>query len=316
MPNKQDLLHVVRGLLMGGADIIPGVSGGTVALILGIYERLVSAISRFDRELLRLVAARRWQSAAQYVDLRFLTALVSGILLGIVSLASLMHHLLEHHLAPTMAAFFGLILASSLIVGGMVGPKGFRHRLACFAIGFVGIVIAYWIVSQTGGASGSGLGYTFVCGMIGISAMILPGISGAYILLLMGMYSEITGIIKKLPKLEVTGSEFLSLVVFAAGCVVGLLLFSRVLRWLLVRWHSETLSLLCGFMLGSLYRIWPFQTDLTPEISELKHKQFRPFLPDTLDQATITCFAVTAVACVAVLLLSRFAPGPSYDADR
>ena len=304
--NREDLAHVLRGLLMGGADIIPGVSGGTVALVLGIYERLVTAVSHFDRQLIAHIAARRLRSAAEHIDLRFLIALAVGIAVGILSLASLARYLLEHHQAETLAAFFGLIMGSCVLVARMVKPDSVRARWTCLAIGALGVGLALVLVTRNTLAGGPSLGYTFMAGSVAICAMILPGISGAYILLLLGKYAEITGILKKLPRGEASSPDLVTLAVFAAGCAIGLILFSKLLRWMLQRWHSHTLALLCGFMIGSLYKIWPFQQDLTPTV-EFKHKQFRPVWPEAFDGQVMACLAIAAAGVVAVLLLQRLA---------
>ena len=192
----EDRRQVARGLLMGGADIIPGVSGGTVALILGIYRRLVHAISHFDAQLVGYLGQRRWSDAARHVDLRFLFTLGCGILVGIASLASLMHHLLEHYQSPTLAAFFGLILASSWIVAHSIAPSSRADIWLWLAAGLGAALLAFWLVGLPILRPRPGLLYTFFCGTIAICAMILPGISGAAMLLLLGRYEHITGIIK------------------------------------------------------------------------------------------------------------------------
>jgi putative membrane protein len=307
MSFKKDLHYAACGLLMGSADIVPGVSGGTVALILGIYTRLVGAISRFDTRLIALVARGKLHDAALRVDLRFLFALGLGVVTGIASFATLMHHFLEHYLSYTMAAFFGLILASSWLVARMVRRETAWSYLGAVVIGIVGASVALAIVTQHSLGPRPGNVYTFGCGAIAICAMILPGISGAYILVLLGKYSEITGIIKDVVHLDVTYQGLITLGVFALGCGVGLVLFSKFLRWLLARWKAETISLLCGFMIGSLYRIWPFQRDLTSEVDKIQFKRFQPFWPSELNSEVIICLVIAISAMVVVLVLDRFA---------
>ncbi len=256
---------------MGAADIIPGVSGGTVALILGIYNRLVTAISHVDSTFVKLLIGGQWSAAARRIDLRFLIALGLGIVTGIVALGSVMHWLLEHRMQYTLAAFFGLIAASSLLVGRMIE----RWSPAIFGLLAAGLALALWIVQRPAlQHPPEELWYVFVCGVIGICAMILPGISGAFILLILGKYHDITGIIKDTLKLQISAQNVATVLVFGTGCLVGLILFSKCLRWLLARHESQTMAVLCGFMLGSLWKIWPFQRDLTPQVAEFKHKQF------------------------------------------
>ena len=232
---RSDLLNLVRGLLMGSADIIPGVSGGTVALILGIYQRLITAISRFDLTFLRYLRGFEFFAAARHVDLRFLVFLGAGILTGVVGLASTMHWLLENHLERTLAAFFGMILASSFLVGRMVE----RWNTVMIGSLVVGGAFAYWLVGLPFLENPpDSLLYLFLCGAIAICAMILPGISGAFILLILGKYYHVTGVLRSFVSLDVTADGITTVVVFAAGAVTGLLSFSRLLRFLLERYHS------------------------------------------------------------------------------
>ncbi len=289
---------------MGAADIIPGVSGGTVALILGIYNRLVTAISHVDTTFFGHLRGRQWQAAARHIDLRFLLALGCGIATGILALGSAMHWLLEHRLQYTLAAFFGLIAASSLLVGRMI------ERWTPATIGLLagGVLLALWIVTQPAlQHPPEALWYVFVCGVVGICAMILPGISGAFILLILGKYHDITGIIKDTLKLHITTHNVLTVLVFVCGCAIGLILFSKCLRWLLARHESQTMAVLCGFMLGSLWRIWPFQRDLTPEVAEFKYKQFEhvPLGELSLDGRFWITLTIGIAAAAAVLLLDR-----------
>lgn len=279
---------VWRGVLMGGADIVPGVSGGTVALVVGVYERLVEAVSRVDGHLVGLVKKRDVRAAANYLDLRLLIPLGLGIAIGIVALGSVMHTLLEEHLTLTLATFFGLIAASTVFVARLVP----RWSFDAFAAFFVGAVFAYWLVGLPGLQDPpDGLWYLFVCGSIGICAMILPGVSGAFLLLILGVYSDITGLIKRvvgeildsvkgvlsgdfgaLLAIDIGADAMAQIAVFGAGVVVGILLFSKLLKKLLKAAPSVTLALLCGLMLGSLRKLWPFQNELTAG-QDLKFKE-------------------------------------------
>ncbi len=304
-----DLVQVARGFLMGGADIIPGVSGGTVALILGIYDRLVSAISRFDLTLLGHLRRGEWAMAAKHFDLRFLVALGSGIGLGVAGLASLMHYLLEHQRQPTFAVFFGLILASSVLVARMV-ERWNAVALVCFVAGTVG---AYQLVGLPLLASPPpGNAYVFMCGCVAICAMILPGISGAFILLILGKYSDITALLRGVLHFDITLATITTLAAFMTGCLVGLLSFSKFLRWLLVRHESPTMAVLCGFMAGSLRKIWPFKRDLTPEVVEFKLKQFENMLPQQFDGQVGLAILLAIVAIAFVFSLDRLTAGHEH----
>jgi putative membrane protein len=286
--------------MMGAADIVPGVSGGTVALVLGIYNRLVSAISHFDQQALGMLAAKRWTAAAEYVDLRFILALGCGIATGIGSLSFLMKKLLDDHLQPTYAVFFGLILGSGVLVARGVA----RWNPASIAALVSGVSVAWFVVGldalQTPPDT---LWYLFFCGTIGICAMILPGLSGAFILLILGRYSHVTGLIRSILKGDWSVQAFLEVSVFCCGCLFGLLAFSRVLRWLLAHHATVTMATLCGLMLGSLRKLWPFKNELTPPGTEFKLKQFENIAPDFSCSSTITSIGLTVIAMVAVLSL-------------
>lgn len=305
IPTTEDFAQVGRGVLMGGADVIPGVSGGTVALILGIYERLVSAVSHIDAHLLMLVTQRQFGAAAKHVDLRFLIPLGSGIMVGVIALGSIMHTLLEDYRQFTMAAFFGMIGASCYLVAKLVGRWSVLEMLLLPG----GVLFALWLVSQPALAQPpDALWYVFMCGAVAICAMILPGISGSFILLILGKYHEITGVIKEVIKLKLSVDSIVLVATFASGCLLGLISFAKLLKWLLARHASQTMSVLCGFMIGSLYKIWPFQIDTTPEIEEFKHKQFElvPLSEVSLDGRFAITLLVMAMAGVIVLLLDRF----------
>lgn len=297
---------------MGGADIIPGVSGGTVALILGIYERLVGAISHVDGHLIGLVAQRQWRAAAEYLDFRFLLTLGIGILTGIACLARLMHYLLLEQRMYTLAVFFGLILASSFIVMRLVQPQNRGQRIGCYVLAAGAALFAYWLVGLEQVGFHDHLGYFFLCGAIAICAMILPGISGSYILWLLGAYVAVTGMIKDVLKFDCTQREFISLLVFAAGCICGLIGFSKLLKWLLARAHMPIMAILGGFMIGSLRLMWPFQIDLTPEITKLKAKRYAQIMPESWDQDVTACLLFALGAIAVVLILERWG---SIDAD-
>jgi putative membrane protein len=298
--------QVGRGILMGGADIVPGVSGGTVALILGIYERLVTAISHFDLRLLRMLRQGNWKRAALHVDLPFLIPLGAGILGGFVIMTTLMNHLLttERTRSLTLAAFFGLILASGILVARMIRDRQTWQRVRSVLLGVAGALFAYWITTLSAKLDGEpSMVYVFLSGMVAICAMILPGISGAMILLILGVYIHLTEIPSNLIRGEHVMDGVGTIAVFASGCALGLISFSKVLRWLLTRHHSATMAILCGFMFGSLAKLWPFQRDLTPQIEKVKYKDFQPFFPSALDAHAISVVVVILLAVGFVLAI-------------
>lgn len=296
---------------MGGADIIPGVSGGTVALILGIYERLVQAISRFDWVFFGHVSKLELRQAARHVDLHFLYSLGLGVALGIGGLATLMHYLLENQMQFTFAAFTGLILASSVLVARMVS----RWDLISSVMLPLGAVFAFYLVGlPLLTAPPDGPLYIFFCGAVGICAMILPGISGAFILLILGKYLEITGLLKDMIHFKFSVDSLTTIAVFCAGMVVGLISFSKLLRWLLARYEGPTMALLCGFMLGSLRKLWPFKVDLTPSEAKFKLKQFENIWPQAFDSRFWMTMLLMGIAAALVLGLDRATRGSEHHA--
>ena len=241
---------VIKGACMGAADVVPGVSGGTIALLMGIYQRLIDAIHSVLPALPLLLKGRLrlfWRS----IDGTFLALLFGGILLSVLSIAKLMTWLLETHPVQVWSLFFGLILASSFFVLKGVGKLLIQHLLAMVA----GIAAAAAISLLSPAETPDAWWFIFLSGAIAICAMILPGISGSFILLLLGKYEFIMQ--------AVTTMNVPVLMLFAAGAVVGLLSFSQLLSWLLKQYYATTLSLLSGFMLGSLVKVWPWKEALS-----------------------------------------------------
>lgn len=232
---------------MGAADAIPGVSGGTIAFITGIYDELLSAINSFDLEAFRLLFTFRLREFWQKVNGNFLLVLVSGLALGVILNLMLIDYLLTHHPIPVWSFFFGLILVSAPLVLREI--RAWNPGVIVMLL--AGTVMGYFITVLTPTTTPDGLWFIFACGAIAICAMILPGISGAFILLLLGKYQYVAGAVKEL--------NIVIILVFIAGCVSGLLSFTRFLSWILKNYHNATVALLAGFMLGSLNKIWPWR---------------------------------------------------------
>lgn len=308
---RQDIANVVRGFFMGGADVVPGVSGGTVALILGIYERLVAAISHFDLTLLGHIQRRRFREAANHVDLRLLVALGVGIAGGFLVMTMLMNRLLNQPTsrALTFAAFFGLIGGSAIIVALLIQVRSKAMAAACLALGVVGAIFAYGLTTLTASVEEPSYLYVFCCAAVAICAMILPGISGAMVLLILGVYVHLTEIPHSLAHGEKVVESLLMVATFLMGASIGLILFSKFLRWQLLHFHAYTMAVLCGFMVGALPKLWPFQRDLTPEIEKFKLKEFERILPPLWDSTTIMAILIGFSAMALVLVVDWVARG-------
>lgn len=253
---------------MGAADVVPGVSGGTIALIAGIYEKLLDSISAIDMEAFRLLISGQIQALWRKVNGSFLLALVLGIFTSILTLANLITYLLQTYPIPVWSFFCGLILISALLILRDVRRW---NVLAIIALP-LGVAIAYWITGLPPGSSDNNLWIIFGSGMIAICAMILPGISGSFLLLVMGKYEYILNALLQ--------KDILTLAVFILGCVVGILASSRAISWLLKHYHAITISVLSGFMLGSINKLWPWKKVLSYRLSSSGDQE--PFLTENI----------------------------------
>ncbi|MFC6670026.1 DUF368 domain-containing protein [Marinobacterium aestuariivivens] len=243
----EHLLLVVKGMLMGAADAVPGVSGGTIAFITGIYEELIHSLRQFDLDALRLLFRRGPRAAWQHVNGNFLLVLVSGILLSLLSLSHLVLYLLGAYPELLWAFFFGLIVASTWSLCRHIDAWR-SSMLVSFA---TGAVLAYAVTQLAPSTLDATPVAFFFCGMVAICAMILPGISGSFILLLLGMYTPVMTAVQQF--------QFGNLGLFACGAIIGLLAFARVLDWAFSHHRTTTLALLGGVLLGSLNKVWPWK---------------------------------------------------------
>ncbi len=287
-------------MLMGAADIVPGVSGGTVAFITGIYDTLLASIRSFDLVCAKLLLRGEIKAAWAHVNGSFLSALLLGIATSIFTLARLVSWLLEKYPVPLWAFFFGLVLASALVLLRQVA-RWTLPRAVSFTCG---AGVALWVALSPVVALDMGLTGVFLSGFIAICAMILPGISGSFILVLLGMYATVLTALKSF--------DALFLLVFAAGAAAGLMCFSRILHWLLHRAHSATMALLTGFLFGSLAIVWPWKqvlTWVTGSHGQLKAAQKIPVLPSHYleqtgaDPAVILCVLLMVAGFAGVWLI-------------
>ncbi len=237
----------VKGIGMGAADIVPGVSGGTIAFITGIYEELIHSIKSVNFASLKELGKFRLAVFWKMVNGNFLLAVFAGILISVVSLAHILEHLLVTYPVLIWSFFFGLIIASAIYITRKISGWNAGKIIALAA----GIVIAYAITEITPAQTPTALWFVFISGALAICAMILPGISGSFILLLLGKYQFILAAVNDF-RVEVIAT-------LMAGAVVGLLLFANVLSWLFKKYHDMTIAILAGFMIGSLNKVWPWK---------------------------------------------------------
>ncbi len=295
---NQTIGLVLKGLAMGAANVIPGVSGGTIAFITGIYERLINALKAFDLEALKLLFAREWSAFAAKTDILFLASVLSGVAISIVSLAKVFELAFEYYEVYTLAFFFGLIIASILGVGRQISKYNFANVFALI----LGVVIAAGIALLPPAEPNASFLYLTLCGAVAICSMILPGLSGSYILLLMGNYILVLQ--------AISSFNFDILLPIAIGCIVGLLVFARLLSYLFKNFRDFTISILTGFVAGSLAIIWPWKVTLymTLETGKEKATGYRWFLPD-VDPPFFIALGLAVVGFFLVWLMERFASG-------
>lgn len=262
-------------MAMGAADVVPGVSGGTIAFITGIYEELINSIKSVNTNALKLLLSGKLKEFWSAVNGNFLISVFIGIGISIFSLAKGLEYLLNNYPILVWSFFFGLIVASAIYVGKSIE----RWKLGTVFAGILGIAVAYLITIISPAEANTSYWFIFVAGSIAICAMILPGISGSFILVLLGMYKFI---------LEAVGNlEIAVIITFMLGAAIGIITFSNVLSWLLRKFHNTTIAVLAGFMVGSLNKVWPWK-----EVTETfidRHGEIRPLsesniLPRTFEK--------------------------------
>lgn len=253
---------------MGAADIVPGVSGGSIALITGIYEKLLDSIKSIDKTALQLLLKGKFTELWKHVNGGFLLTLFGGILTSIFTLSKLITFLMNEHPIPLWSFFCGLIIISAIIILRDIK----RWTLGIVLALIIGTVIAYGVTSLPPTTTPEATWFVFVAGAIAICAMILPGISGSFLLLILGQYERVLA--------AVSEKDIITLAVFAIGCIVGLLSFSRLISWLLKNYHAITIGVLSGFMLGSINKIWPWKLVVSYRMSSSGEQ--KPFLTENI----------------------------------
>ena len=263
----------LKGMAMGAADVVPGVSGGTIAFISGIYEELIFSIDKIRPSLLIVWKKKGFTSLWNTINGNFLLAVFMGIFISVISLAKFLSWLLDHEPVLLWSFFFGLVLASIFLVGKEIK----RWNITTIIIFFLGTAIAYFITTLPPIQNTSSLPYLFLSGALAVCAMILPGISGAFILVLLGSYKTILNAVHE--------RNFLIIGTVAIGAIFGLLSFARLLKWMFKNYHDATLALLSGFILGSLNKIWPWKKVLETNLYDGKSIDvaFKNVLPNQFD---------------------------------
>ena len=284
---KDYLIILLKGMAMGAADVVPGVSGGTIAFISGIYEELLTSISSINTSLIKKLKDEGFLSVWKTINGSFMSALLAGIFISVLTLAKIIGNLIETQPIMVWSFFFGLVLASIIYVGKQIESWNYKTIIGLI----LGTIIAYYIVHlKPMSGDEVSLGYIFMSGALAICAMILPGISGAFILVILGAYKSILDAIED--------RDIKVLLTFMVGAVVGILSFSKVLKWLFSKYRNMTLAALTGFIIGSLNKIWPWKHAVTYRINS--HGEQVPFnevsvLPWNYDGDPQLLFAIVLV---------------------
>lgn len=283
---------------MGAANVIPGVSGGTIAFITGIYERLIYAIKSCNAKAVSFLLKGKFKDFAQYTDLGFLAAITSGVAISILSLAKLLDYLFVNYPVLLWAFFFGLILASVYYVGKQVQ----QWNTATIAALVIGTAIAVGISMLSPASENTSFLYLVICGIVAICSMILPGLSGSFILIIMGNYLLVLKSIGEF--------NFKILVPVGIGCVIGLVAFSNLLSYVFKKFPDVTIALLTGFILGSLNILWPWKeaaktfTKPSGEVTVLKYAKV---LPDFLSTHTLLALVLMMLGILSIFLIEKWA---------
>jgi putative membrane protein len=297
---KDYIFLSLKGIAMGAADVVPGVSGGTIAFITGIYEELLNTINSVNLEALKKLKTEGLKGFWKHINGNFIVALFLGIGISVYKLAGLITHLMETQATLLWSFFFGLIIASIYLVGKKVAKWDISKIIGLI----IGTGVAFYITLLAPMENPSELWFVFLSGAIAICAMILPGISGSFILLLLGSYELVLTSIKDL-KLTI-------IAVFGAGCVVGLLSFSKVLSWMFKKHHDLTIAILTGFLIGSLNKIWPWKETISTRVNS--HDEIVPFIQENVlpsnfdgDSQLILAIVMALVGLGLILVLEKVA---------
>ncbi len=313
---KDFLMLFLKGFGMGAANVIPGVSGGTIALITGIFEKLIDSIKSFDTTALKLLFTGKWKAFSKHINLWFLVTVFSGAFASIFSLAIVFKLLFTYYPIFIWSFFFGLIVASVIFVGKTIS----KWSWDVIAVFILGTTIAFTISFLSPATENDAIWYLFICGIIGVCSMILPGLSGSFVLILMGNYQLVMINAVKDLNLKI-------LLPVGVGVVFGLIAFSHLLSWLFNKFKDQTISILTGFILGSLAILWPWKISFDingNEIvtnkfgafisesgsiiaEEIKVMAYKPILPEVINSTLFYSIIFMIIGFIAIYLIEKYA---------
>ena len=297
---KDYIILYIKGFLMGIADLIPGVSGGTIAFITGIYDTLLDAAASIDKTFIKHVLKFEIKAAIAHLHFRFIIPLVFGMFTAMITLARVMHYLINEQPIPTWALFFGLIGASIIVIWNKLDDHFSPVNLLIISIG---AIFAYIMVSLIPVDTPDALWFIYLCGIIGITAMILPGLSGSFLLLILGKYEYITAALKN-PFAE--GAPLI-LVIFIMGTATGLMSFSKILNFFMKNYRVKTMAFLTGILIGSMKKVWPWKEVLESKIVRGKTKTIREMniMPTEFNNEVMVAIALMLIGFIFVLVLEK-----------
>jgi len=303
---RESISLILKGIGMGAANVIPGVSGGTIALITGIFEKLINSIKSFDLKALRLILKGNFKDFFSRVNMGFLLSVFSGIFISILTLAKILGYLFENHPVYIWAYFFGLILASVYFVGKRIEKVDIWVVITFLA----GTLIAVLLSVLSPATENTRIYYLILCGIVAICSMILPGLSGSFVLILMGNYELI--FIQAVNEFDMG-----ILIPVGVGAVLGLLAFSHILSWIFKRYKDQTISLLTGFILGSLSILWPWKNEVfqTNQFGEILLKSggdpivigYEKYFPQQFDNEVIISILLVLTGIITIWVIERYA---------
>ena len=296
---KEFFVLALKGIGMGAANVIPGVSGGTIALITGIFEKLINSIKSFDLKALKLLFTGKFKDFANHINLKFLIAVFLGIGISIVSLAKLLEYLFNNYPTYIWSFFFGLILSSVYFVGKTISKVSFSVIITFI----IGATIALVITFLTPATENSAIWYLLICGIVAACSMILPGLSGSFVLILLGNYQLVM-----IDAVNTMNIKVLAPVVVGAG--IGLLGFSHFLSWIFKKFKDQTIATLSGFILGSLAILWPWKEEITEIFNDTpKVVGYNWHLPASFNLEVIIAIGLVLAGIVSIWIIEKTASG-------